>query len=52
MKMNPANPPDLGTDVFNGVSGCTLHIPTGSSAFSISPYRPEDGIFNKVIDDL
>ena len=51
-KMKPSTAPSLGDNVFYGIKACTLHIPSGSTVYNISPYRVEDGVFNTVIHDL
>ncbi len=52
VNMKPLNPPSMGSKVFDLISGCTLHIPSGSPNYNIYPFRQEDGIFNTIIDDL
>jgi uncharacterized repeat protein (TIGR02543 family) len=51
LSMERMTAPLLGSDVFLGVSGCELHIHTGTTGYFVSPWN-NLAIFNSIIQDL
>ncbi|NPV02543.1 MAG: leucine-rich repeat protein [Brevinematales bacterium] len=51
VNMYPSAAPTLGSSVFSGVAGCTLHLKSGATGYDVSPWT-DAGIFSTVQNDL